>query len=679
MEQFYKNKYLKYKEKYLLSGGVCTNCAKVGFQQHNGECWHDSFSTIMLFSDDFSEGIQKIFNPEFDARMRIRFVSTRPDSYPKYFLPPNISDSGPDFQKFCEFSSTYLTNLYKLYVNELKPLDKRIDAKDVSISCVAQTFNVNNINRIEENKYDRYSHGGMYTDNIINSYVYNYFLREPKTKYLVLKKFILKDISKEKIREFLEFLPKCFGIYIGLKSIDNVYGSGHATGFFQCKNKKYFFDDNGISDDPKDKKTFVEFDWKTYLTDKMNKLLTSEDLTFTIVSDFLQGHDKPESKYGSRYLEEYMIYELTLFISYDVTTEDDYHAKNYENYKELICFSTEKIRNRIIKFIKQTDINDVLFNCVKFNNIELLKELTTKFKLKLTDFKQKFYKSNISLLAKAVLYSKTMNETIKFLLEHKFDITEVLNDDIYNMNLFLYAVENDNIEFVKYILSKDKTLINSKSLDGKSGLYIAVSLNKYEMVELLINNNIDVSIKFNNISPLCIALEFNTYIDKEEYYLDIFYHGDPSKLFKKIEMDEQKFFDSNKKIIKKLLDMNAQQYEKNIQEIITYASENNNLEAVQLIFDRRYNIRVNLNELIKGKTMLDYSIIYKNDLFTKYKIKPELKEFLQKRDMDRNIAIVDLLLKHKQKLSEKTIESAIKFLQKEKKPTISRKLLGIKV
>ena len=158
MEGFYKNKYLKYKQKYL-QGGECQNCAKVGFEQHHGECWHDSFSTIMLFSDDFSEGIQKIFSPDFDAAMRIRKVISRPDVYPKYFLPPNISDTGPEFDKFCGFANTYLTNLNKLYQNELKPLDKRIDAEKLSLSCIAQSFNVNNINRIQEKKYDRYDHG----------------------------------------------------------------------------------------------------------------------------------------------------------------------------------------------------------------------------------------------------------------------------------------------------------------------------------------------------------------------------------------------------------------------------------------------------------------------------------------------------------------------------------------
>ncbi len=55
-EQIYKEKYVKYKQKYInlknnLKGGACEKCPIWGFQQHIGECWHDSLSTIMLFSD----------------------------------------------------------------------------------------------------------------------------------------------------------------------------------------------------------------------------------------------------------------------------------------------------------------------------------------------------------------------------------------------------------------------------------------------------------------------------------------------------------------------------------------------------------------------------------------------------------------------------------------------------
>jgi len=35
------------KKYQVFSNGVCKNCAKVGFEQHRGECWHDAFSTML--------------------------------------------------------------------------------------------------------------------------------------------------------------------------------------------------------------------------------------------------------------------------------------------------------------------------------------------------------------------------------------------------------------------------------------------------------------------------------------------------------------------------------------------------------------------------------------------------------------------------------------------------------
>ena len=40
---------------------------------------------------------------------------------------------GSDFDKFCEFAKIYLSNLNKLYQNELKPIDKRIDSENLSL------------------------------------------------------------------------------------------------------------------------------------------------------------------------------------------------------------------------------------------------------------------------------------------------------------------------------------------------------------------------------------------------------------------------------------------------------------------------------------------------------------------------------------------------------------------
>ena len=686
MEEFYKNKYLKYKQKYL-DGGVCANCAKIGFQQHHGECWHDSFSTIMLFSDDFSENIQQILSPKdgkFDAVMRIKRVTLNDEKYPKYFLPLNISNSGPDFDKFCEFAKIYLTNLSKLYQNELLSIDKRIDAENLSLTCVAQSYNVNNINRKTYRKFKKNDHGGRIEDHLINSCIYNYFLREPSAKYLILKPFIINDTNKEELQELLKLLPKCFGIYFAMHKIDKAPSAGgHAIGFFQCKNKQYFFDDNGISDDIKNNKTFIEFNWKEYLTEKINDLI-SKDVTYTIVSDFLNGHGKDISKYGRQYLENYMIYYLILFIAQEPTNEHDFHLDNYNNYKYLTCFSSPKITSIVPTYIQKENIDTMLFNCVINNNDELLKEIVTKLKINLTVPKY----NNVSLLGIAVSNASDFNKTLKYLLQFNFDINEIIQDDVYNYNLFLYGVFYNNIEFIKYLLQKNKSLINSLSIDNKSGLYIAVQNNNYDIVKLLLDNKIDFTIKMNDeVSPLQIALEYNLYdLNDEDYkrYELEFMNINKDKIQQekdKIKQEENEKLEKNKKIIKALLDAGAANNLQDMEKMVAYAFEFNNLEGVELLFDRKYNFKINLYKYIDKYTFLDYSILYNNNILLEIKDKI-LYEIINSRDNFRNEKIVDLFLSKiikPHKLNKKIITNAIELAKTESKPNISRKLLEIKI
>ena len=101
--------------------------------------------------------------------------------------------------------------------------------------------------------------------------------------------------------------------------------------------------------------------------------------------------------------------------------------------------------------------------------------------------------------------------------------------------------------------------------------------------------------------------------------------------------------------------------------------EYNNLEAVSIILDRRYNI--NFDKMDEGKTLLDFSVMYHNKFINNNRdnMNPILRDFIIKRDMERNLAIVNKLLG--KKLSKKTIENARILAQKEKKAPISRRLL----
>ena len=100
----YKIKYLKYKKKYIdlkMTGGA--NCAKFGFNQHSGECWHDSLSMIFCYCDGIGENIQEIFNTEAsftDFITHLELIKLNSNGIPFELLPPNFElNSGNDFDK----------------------------------------------------------------------------------------------------------------------------------------------------------------------------------------------------------------------------------------------------------------------------------------------------------------------------------------------------------------------------------------------------------------------------------------------------------------------------------------------------------------------------------------------------------------------------------------------------
>ena len=101
-------------------------------------------------------------------------------------------------------------------------------------------------------------------------------------------------------------------------------------------------------------------------------------------------------------------------------------------------------------------------------------------------------------------------------------------------------------------LTQDKSQINSVTFDNESGLYLAIMFNSYDMVKLLIENGIDLSIKKNNEkSVLRLAIIYNIYYANEESYRLYSLESNLSK--EKVNAMENELLDTNKKIIELLL------------------------------------------------------------------------------------------------------------------------------
>ena len=88
--QKYQEKYLKYKNKYLtlkMNGGA--NCARLGFRQHQEECWHDSLSMIFCYCDGIGETIQEIFKSDETFKIFLENININElNGIPLELLPP---------------------------------------------------------------------------------------------------------------------------------------------------------------------------------------------------------------------------------------------------------------------------------------------------------------------------------------------------------------------------------------------------------------------------------------------------------------------------------------------------------------------------------------------------------------------------------------------------------------
>ena len=316
----YKNKYLKYKNKYLslrdkylnifseehktkgynknkLIGGA--NCPILGYYQHKGECWHDSLSMVLLYSDGLSGHIQNVFENDFNIDECIESAKQNPP----FLIPKNIEDK--DYDEFIQLSKIYISELQSRYINEKLPiktlLDKspiktlfRRNSKSETLSCTYTIYEIMNINI-----YPKYfktwkldSHGGNLFNDVIIISLFNYFLLnyfpnkvEKQLKFINMKtidlynpkefdpNFLVYKLDDLKLDSYIKSLlvnisllddklNNCIGIVLNIYhkyKIDKTFGeikedpniSGHIMSFIKCNDKLFFYDNNGvIEDDP---------------------------------------------------------------------------------------------------------------------------------------------------------------------------------------------------------------------------------------------------------------------------------------------------------------------------------------------------------------------------------------------------------------------------------------------
>jgi hypothetical protein len=408
----YKNKYLKYKNKYLslrdkylnifseeyktkgynknkylslkksLKGGA--NCPKVGFFQHIGECWHDAFSMVLLYSDGLSEHIQNVFDNNFNVDECIEYAKQNSD---RCLLPKNIK--AKDYDKFIYHARQYISELYSRYMNDKKdfledlvlasnpPIDfsrARRNSITETLVCTKSIMDIRNINIKPEFKRD-YTfeyHGATrffyeFSYEIIAIELFNYLLLNyfPLTPYNlpIKKKFIhnetiyikadiinildletLNEINMDElIRLYQEILKLeslidvCNGVIIHLYDNEN-YASAHAAAFIKCKDKEFFYDNNSVIPGENVKEYIHD---ESELFNKSDKYRINKK---TVLKEFKwKTYLKEYVKWKKEYIED-IFKEIILFIKM--------YRKSKKKFNYEYIFKRPRIKSKIYKLYK---------------------------------------------------------------------------------------------------------------------------------------------------------------------------------------------------------------------------------------------------------------------------------------------------------------------------------------
>ncbi len=182
-QNFYKEKYLKYKYKYLELKNMygAGNCFNYGFQQHFGECWHDSLTMILFQSDILNKDNELVQN----------------------LIELEIDDRTSELKKIFS-SENFKTNIHKipisLYLLYLEYPDKIEEKKELfftETNKYMKSLKERLINRLEFDQ-ERY-----------NAFPYLVHLNEGKDLFKELLKFSSNiELNDEQLNERYKILEK---------------------------------------------------------------------------------------------------------------------------------------------------------------------------------------------------------------------------------------------------------------------------------------------------------------------------------------------------------------------------------------------------------------------------------------------------------------------------------------
>lgn len=598
-------KYLKYKNKYsrlklkLLGGKDCTNCPTRGFIQHSGECWHDSFSMIILFSNNISDDIQNKFNEwinldstnlldqidfipkiiedEIDKYLNSIFIDKTRDN----LLPFNIEELT---EKLKLNITQYIKYLFLRYKKELISINLISEQQNEifrqvssvsSLSCIDYLHDILSNNLVQK----RNKKGGSISDLYIDKSLINYIFATDKIIQNISIE-INSDIFK-KSQQIIDLINKCDSMSISVEFDSTKSDSSHLVACIKCKDIQYLYDDNrGV--DNGDYISIKKFNWKSQLI----KYFSSEE-EFKNLNSFL-------SKFSSYFdeLHNKNIFNFTFYYKDNFDSDDYFFTTSlYKNYKNIRAKKLQK--NQLINIVNNKNIyvqlnDNIVSNLIDFdidpdlfliildktdnfnvNNDNVLKYIILN---KNDEIKHKLFKNPILNMENLKLWklcfiTNNVDLIIKIITHKNYDIKK---NDPENGSFINYLIQNHSLNYIsKKLITFGIDINTPNKSENKTSLDYCIEYNNKELFDLMIQIYTEKNYKININADVWNELKDLLQDENKDENIMTYYENIINETTKKIaEKDAEKNAEQiAEQIAKKIAEKDAEQIAEQIAEI----------------------------------------------------------------------------------------------------------------
>jgi ankyrin repeat protein len=489
-------------------------CDSEGFYNHTGECWNDTLQMIFLNSDVCKESVQgKLALGEIDP---FEVETIFEPVLEKMYIPEEVKEDY--IRKWVGLITMYLETLQsrfrRHYYTESLRLDKaknacslddakgdaalkdmlklsmlyRTKGKEGPLSAFAgQSFTKYglDVQRDPKKLLNLYESGGETSSRDNVDMIFKHFFSIPFTKVNYRKEYKTPYLYLDQQKNSFALKESVFAVYIGSYTIRGQH-SGHATCFYTCGNRDYYFDDNYGS---------IQFPWKRVL-----KLLGDNQRNDVLTNLYLDGSLMITDPSGKELLK-YEGYP-TLAISKTALKKGSKGKNTYRTFLwdgTEIVMDTDKESFEDFTYERKMGDNTLSFQFKKGKNAT---DMLTTYEM---EQRKGFVKGRANEKTGYFLGSR-LNHNKDKILEIKLDeqlekvsagVAKI--DDFFfegkeeKYNPLLLAIHLNNLEYVEKILDMGADM-KVRGINNDSVLFFAIAENcDLEILELLVEKGADLN------------------------------------------------------------------------------------------------------------------------------------------------------------------------------------------